>query len=113
MNGVAERIEDGLHGSRQTGIVMPHICHRQRDELGKLAGAVNAYPLGGRAGMATACHAIAAAPAHHMPFPADHVTNLEVGHVGTNGHDFAHEFMTNHQGNRDRSLSPRVPLVNV
>jgi hypothetical protein len=58
-------------------------------------------------------HAIAAMPAHDVPFPGHDVADLEIMNVAPQRHDLSDELVPRHQRNRDSALRPRIPLVNM
>ena len=73
VDGVAVGIEDRGDVEVDARRVLPDVRHRQRDELGERAGAIDADALGERAQVAPPGHAVAAAAAHEVPFAADDV----------------------------------------
>src|SRR5262249_33667618 len=56
---------------------------------------------------------ISAAAAHDVAFTADHVAYVEVGHIGADLDNAAHELVSDHHGDGYGFLRPGVPFVNV
>src|SRR5262249_29779237 len=79
---VAERVEDRGDVGVDAGGVVPDVGHRQGDELGERAGAVDADADGVGAEVASAGQAVAAAAADDVALAADHLARVEVGDVG-------------------------------
>ena len=70
-------------------------------------------PLGVFAQMAATGETVAAAAADDVPFGADNVARMKIGHVGADFDDFAHKFMPDDQRDRDRLARPRIPVIHV
>ena len=110
---VAERVEDRLHVARNVRIVYPHVGHRQGEVFRESAGPVDADPLRVLAEMPPARQAVAAAAAHHVPFAADDVADVEVLDVRAGLGNRTDEFMADDHRHGDGLLRPGIPLVNV
>ena len=114
MDGVAKGIENGGRRpdrSRRCG--SQTLVIGNDNVLGKGAWTIDADSFGVLHKMSAAGQAVAAAPANDVPFATDDVAWMKVRHVGADFHDFAHEFVPHHHWNRDRLLSPSVPVVDV
>ncbi len=93
--------------------MLPHVHHRQHDVFGEGAGAIHSHALRVRAQVAPPGQTIAAAPADHVPFPADQIAGMKIGDVGADFHDFSAEFVPDDQRHVNRVLRPLIPIVNV
>src|SRR5689334_15436521 len=113
MDCISEGIEDRGHIQIDPFVVAPDVGHGQRDVLGEGAGTIYADAAGVCAHVPASGEAVAASAADHVAFPADDVAGEEVGHVGPDRLDPAHELVTDHHGHRDGLLGPLVPVVDV
>src|SRR5579884_2810985 len=98
MNGVPERIENCRDILIHRGMMAPDIRHRQGNVLGKGPRTVDANALHLRAEMSSACKAIAAMAANHVPLSTDNLTD---------------KFMADHERYRNGLLRPIIPFINV
>ncbi len=110
---VAERVEDRRGLLVHPGPVVPDVRHRQRHQLGKGAGPLDAEPDRVRAQVASAGHAVAAAPADDVPLAAHQVAHGEVAHVRPVTDHLTDELVPDHHRHRHRLLGPGVPAVDV
>src|SRR5579884_654731 len=113
MNGVPERIENCRDILIHRGMMAPDIRHRQGNVLGKGPRTVDANALHLRAEMSSACKAIAAMAANHMPLSTDNLAWKEVGDVGADLHNLTDKFMADHERYRNGLLRPIIPFINV
>ena len=113
VDGVAEGIEDGGDLGVDAGAVAPDVGHRDDDELGEGAVAIDADAEGVGAEMAAAGEAVAAASADDVALSADELADGEVGDVGAYGDDFADELVADDEALPDGGAGPGVPLVDV
>ena len=113
MHGIAIGIEAG-QDIRGDGYIGPkHIFGRNRQILGKAAGAVDADADGVGAQMTPACQAIAAAFADDVAFARHDIADPESGNIGAHPDDFAGEFMADGHRHGDGLLRPVVPVVDM
>src|SRR5262249_48198557 len=113
VDGIAEGIKYGGNFEIDLGIMSPDVGHGEDDIFGKGAGTIHPHSLGVSTEMPAAGQTVAAAAAGHMPFPADPFPGMKIGDVGAYRNHFAHELVTDNHRDRDGSLRPGVPVVNV
>src|SRR6202034_4091146 len=108
---VPKRVEDGCDLAIDQWVMFPDVAHRQRNVLGKSARSIHAYALRMRAQMPAPGKAVAAAAAHHMPFPAHHFARVKVVYVRANIYDLASKLVPNCHRDRNRCARPLVPFI--
>ncbi len=113
VDGVAERIEDACDFRVHSIPVHPHVGHGERNVFGEGARPIDSDAAGVRAKVTAAGEAVAASPANDVAFAADDLARKEVGDIGANGDNFAHELMANRHGHRNGAARPIVPVQDV
>src|SRR4051812_2153009 len=111
MDRIPERIEDAGNIAIHTLAVMPDVGHGQRDVFGKAARTVHADAERSRTQVTAPGQAVTASSADNVPFAANQVARMEIGHVGSDLHDFADEFVADDHGHGDSFPGPFVPAV--
>src|SRR5207253_1310023 len=74
---------------------------------------VHAHPHGMSAQVPSSGEAVTAPSTNHVSFTGHNVAAVEIAHIGACLHNFAHEFVADHHGNRDGALCPFIPVINV
>ena len=113
VNRISEGIENRGDFARDGARVLPDVHHRQDDVLGERARAVHSHALRVRAQVAPPRETIAAAPADHVPFPADQIAGMKIRHVGSDFDNLSAEFMPDDQRHVNGGARPIVPVVDV
>lgn len=113
MDGVPKWVEDRRNIQRDTVMMAPDIGHRQRNVFGERTRPVDPDSVRMGAQVAASGQTVTATSAHHVTLTAHQIAREEIGDVGTGLHYASNEFMAYRHGNRDGSLRPIVPFVNV
>ena len=113
MHRISEGIENRGDLARDGARVLPHVHHRQDHVFGERARAVHSHALRVRAQVTPPGQAIAAAPANHVPFPADEIAGVQVRDVRADFDDLSAEFVPDDERHVNRGARPIVPVVDV
>ena len=113
VNRISKGIEDRGDFVRDRLRVLPDIHHRQDNIFRERARPVHADALRVRAQVAPPGQTIAAAPADDVPFPADQIPGMKVGHVRADFDNLSAEFVPDYERHMDRGSRPVVPIVDV
>src|SRR5579863_4589886 len=110
---VAERIKNGGYFQRYRMRMFPYIHHGHHNVLSECTRAVHADSLDVSAKVPSPGKAVTAASADHVAFSADNIARMVIAHIRAYFDDLTHEFVANHQGNRNGRARPFIPFVNV
>ena len=113
MYGISKGIKDRGDLGIDTRPMLPDVSHRQGNILSKRSRAVDSHTLCVAAQMPASCQAVAAMAADDVAFAADDFAGKEVYDVGPDLDDFADELMADDQWQKDSSLCPGIPLIDV
>ena len=113
VHGVAVGVENRGDVQVDARAVYPDVGHRQGNVLGEGARPIHADARRVGAEVASARHAVAAAPADHVALAGNDLPGVEVVDVVAHLDDFADEFVADHHRHRYCLRRPLVPLVDM